>query len=68
MPIIAPLEARTQDDHDARFIGLAAALKSHATYGVLDNEKMRAYVEQLCPDDVALAAKAMFVAQWMGKR
>jgi hypothetical protein len=66
MSIIAPLEARTPDDHDARFIGMAAALKAFMNYGVADNEKMRGYVEQLCPDDVGLAAKAMYVAQWLG--
>lgn len=66
MPIIANLEARKPEDHDARFIGLAAALKSYVTYGVADNEKMRGYVADLCggDDDMELIAKAMYVAQW----
>lgn len=68
MPIITPLEARTSDDHDARFIGLAAALKCYINHGMVDNEKMRGYVEQLCPNDIDLAAKAMYVAQWVGGR
>lgn len=67
MPIIPALEVRKPDDHDARFIGLAAALKSYVKYGVVDNEKVRGFVEQLCPDDIDLAAKAMSVAQWVNK-
>lgn len=69
MPIIAPLEARKPEDHDARFIGMAAALKSYINYGVADNEKMRGYVAQLVDgDDMELIAKAMYVAQWLGGR
>ncbi len=68
MPIISAWEMRDPSDADARFIALAAALRTYQEHSVFDVEKMRKYIGELAQDDMALIARAMSVAQWIAGR
>lgn len=68
MPIIPAWEMRDASDADARFIGLAAAMRTYGEKGNFDGETMRKYVGELAQDEMALIARAMSVAQWVAGR
>lgn len=65
MPIIPAWEVRDQNGADARFIGLAAALRSFQDCHKFDVDVMRKHIGEIAQDDMDLIAPAMSVAQWI---